>query len=188
MLTADLLEAFLASLTRAGFPTVERLYPGLTDEQMDEITAPLGMTLPTEARVWWSRQNGGDKALIASYRYCAPLEEMVAQAQQSRQLQREVSEEVGNTTWNDRLLPLTLDPDTIFACDCSVAPGAPTPISVWIPKDAEDLREPILPSFGSLVEIWITAIEEGLYQYLPDKGYAVMTAYPEPGRWPYGCP
>ena len=79
--------------------------------------------------------------------------------------------------------------EEIFGCDCSVRPGEPTPISVWVPKDAEELREPVLPSFGSLVEIWTTAIDDGLYEYLPDEGNPVSNlARLQPDRWPYGLP
>lgn len=189
VLTPELLEGLLESLTKAGFPTVQRLRPGLTVDQMDEITAPLGLVLPAEARVWWSRHNGGlDEAPIGSSHALARLEEMVGQAQLLRRLHREGYEEAGVVTWDDRLLPL-VHSETMFGCDCSVREGEPSPISVWIPKDAEDLREPVLPSLGSLVEIWTVAIDEGLYEYLPDKGHAVSHLDRlQPGRWPYGLP
>jgi hypothetical protein len=185
MLTADLLEGLLDSLTRAGCPTRERLYPGLTDEQMDEITAPLGLTLSTEARVWWSRHNGGDNAQIAG-QAAMSLESVVSDAQMSQQLQQ-IVEPDGVLAWDDRLI-LIAGNDTCFACDCSVPDGAPSPIWVWVNSDAEGLQGPTLPSFGSLIEIWTIAIDERLWEYFPDKGMLSNLDRLEPGRWPYGLP
>jgi hypothetical protein len=52
-----------------------------------------------------------------------------------------------------------------------------------------NIEEAKLPSFGSLVEIWIAAIDQGVYEFLPDKGYAIMHHDRlEPGRWPDGLP
>jgi hypothetical protein len=114
---------------------------------MDEITAPLGLTLPTEARVWWSRHNGGAEAPIGSYRAAAKLQDMVAQAEQARVLQQ-MYEDDGVYSWEDRLLPLVQSSEEIFACDCSVPDGAPSPIWLYIPKQCEDIEEAKLP-FGS---------------------------------------
>jgi len=47
----------------------------------------------------------------------------------------------------------------------------------------------VLPSLGALVEIWKTAIDEHLYEYLPDEGHAVNNLDQlKPGRWPHGLP
>lgn len=116
MLTGDLIEQVLDALARAGSCTRERLYPGLTDEQMDDLIAPLGLVLPTEGRVWWSHHNGGDDALLSSGRAVA------------------------------------------------VPAGTPSAISVVIPREAEDLRDNVLPSFGALVSIWIVALDGGLWE------------------------
>ena len=114
---------------------------------------------------------------------------MVATAQQLRALHRQLHEEEdGVNLWDERLVPLVYD-DTYFGFDCSVAPGAPSPIWIWIPSDAEDIRGPVLPSLGALVEIWKTAIDEHLYEYLPDEGHAVNNLDRlKPGRWPHGLP
>ena len=37
---------------------MQALAPGLTDQQIDTLTAPYGIDLPEEARVWWRWHNG----------------------------------------------------------------------------------------------------------------------------------
>ena len=39
-------------------PILERLTPGLSVEEIDAVTAPLGVRLPAEARLWWQWHNG----------------------------------------------------------------------------------------------------------------------------------
>jgi hypothetical protein len=58
LLSFDLLEALKARWRTAGWPGVERLNPGLTDEEIDAATQPLGLRLPTEVRIWWRWHNG----------------------------------------------------------------------------------------------------------------------------------
>jgi hypothetical protein len=58
MLTRDQLEALEAQWRAQGALIVDGLQPGLRDEEMDELTAPLGRTLPTEARTWWGWHDG----------------------------------------------------------------------------------------------------------------------------------
>jgi hypothetical protein len=58
-----------------GAPIVDHLQPGLSDEQMDELTAPLGLSLPVEARRWWGWHDGVDpaSARIQADRMVGPL-------------------------------------------------------------------------------------------------------------------
>lgn len=188
MLTAELLESLLDSLTRAGFPTVQRLRPGLSDDEMDSLTAPLGLTLPHEARIWWRRHNGGPNALIGSYRDFASLQDMVAQTRHLRDVHHHGFQDAGVITWTDDLIALVTG-TTQFGCDCSVAPGEPSPIWVLVPSDAADIRGPVLPSLGSLVEQFTRAIDEGVYVYVPEGDVALVNdGWPEPEGYPYGMP
>jgi cell wall assembly regulator SMI1 len=59
-LTEDLLEQLAARWREQGMPIVESLRPGLSDAEMDELTQPLGVLLPREARTWWGWHNGAD--------------------------------------------------------------------------------------------------------------------------------
>jgi hypothetical protein len=49
----------LAAASRAcGAPILEHQQPGLVDEQIDALTAPLGLTAPAEARASWGSHDG----------------------------------------------------------------------------------------------------------------------------------
>lgn len=56
---ADLLERFASALRARGIP-VDDLMPGLGDDEIDEITGPVGLELPEEVRAWW-RWHDGDR-------------------------------------------------------------------------------------------------------------------------------
>jgi cell wall assembly regulator SMI1 len=43
---------------RLDSPLVDLLRPGLSDEQIDELMAPTGLTLPDELRLWWGWHDG----------------------------------------------------------------------------------------------------------------------------------
>jgi hypothetical protein len=188
-LTPSLFERLLESLTRAGFPTVERLRPGLSDDEMDTLTQPLGITLPLEARIWWRRQNGGKNALVGSYRDFASLQEMIDETLHLREVHAKGFADAGLLMWKDNLIPMVGD-TTQFGCDCSVAAGEPSPIWVLVPSDAEDLQGPVLPSLGALVEAFTLAVDEGIYEYIPEHDVAVINF----DEWlpvknlPYGMP
>jgi hypothetical protein len=187
LLTDTLLEELLEALTRAGFPTVERLRPGLSDDEMDTLTAPLGLTLPTEPRVWWRRQNGGKNALVGAYRDFASLQDMVEQTHHMRAVHRGV-EAYGVLWWKDNLIPMFQD-TTQFGCDCSVAWGDPSPIWVLIPSDADNVRGPVLSSLGALVMEFTRAIGEGMYLYVPEDDVCVIEdGWPPFEGYPYGMP
>jgi hypothetical protein len=76
-------------------PIVERLTSGLTSEDIDAITAPLGVRLPAEARQWWQWHNGvpsayGDRRVLRTiggpyYEYI-PLEEAATEYRQLREI------------------------------------------------------------------------------------------------------
>ena len=44
-----------------GAPIVSALRPGLSDDEMDRLTEPLGLSLPREAREWWGWHNGAPR-------------------------------------------------------------------------------------------------------------------------------
>lgn len=187
-LTPKLLDRLFATLDKAGFPGGDLRYPGLSDDEMDELIEPLGLVLTDEARVWWRKHNGADsRAEIGPYISLRPLAEAVIEAQRNRQLNERFHAEAGITTWNDALLPLTYS-DISYCCACFPQRARVSPVWISDPKNDEDLLAPTLSSMGELIEIWITALEEGIWVYLPEKGYAVITERYDPDRWPYGLP
>src|SRR6202043_3804821 len=58
LLDAALLESYAERIRERGVPFDERARPGLSDAEIDETMASVGLVLPLEARVWWSWRNG----------------------------------------------------------------------------------------------------------------------------------
>jgi hypothetical protein len=58
-LTVELLEELKARWRDLGAPIAEQLRPGLSQEQIDAIVAPLGLHVPSEALVWWRARPEG---------------------------------------------------------------------------------------------------------------------------------
>ncbi|MCG2800805.1 MAG: hypothetical protein L6311_01765 [Cellulomonas sp.] len=52
------LEGFEASLRRLGVPVVDRLRPGLTAGQVEQISAEFGVRLSQDAAAWWMWHDG----------------------------------------------------------------------------------------------------------------------------------
>ena len=63
VLTADLLETLERGWARQSAPVMEHLRPGLSPERIDDLTAPVGLRLPVEARIWWGWHDGVDVRL-----------------------------------------------------------------------------------------------------------------------------
>ena len=59
-LSIELLEAVRDRWRDDGAPTAEALRPGLGNSEIDELTAPLGLRLPPEARTLWSWHDGAE--------------------------------------------------------------------------------------------------------------------------------
>jgi cell wall assembly regulator SMI1 len=73
MLTEDLLDELEGHLRRQRAPLLEGSNPGLTDQDIDELTAPLEIRLPREARMWWQWHDGaGSTGELAVYRELGP--------------------------------------------------------------------------------------------------------------------
>ena len=58
ILTEALLDELKARWREQGAPIAGQLQPGIDDATMAEITAPLGLTVPSEARTWYRWHNG----------------------------------------------------------------------------------------------------------------------------------
>ena len=52
-LSFDILDRFRAALKTAGAPLASAIDPGLSDAQIDEVAAELGMAVPPELRTLW---------------------------------------------------------------------------------------------------------------------------------------
>ena len=189
LLTTHHLSSLASALRQRRFPIVEHLRPGLTDAEMDELTAPLGLWLPTEARLWWGWHDGASAegpSKIGANWWFAPLSACVDACLELREIAA-ADEFLGEDWWPSGWFPIALG-DWALACDTVVAPGEPTPIKTWNLEDVVP-SEPSLPSLGALIEMWTDVLLAGAWQYDAVKGTGLV--YPEhlPDRdWPFGLP
>ena len=197
LLSEELLDGLLARWAAAGLPLAPALRRGLSDAEMDELTAPLGLRLPGEARLWWGRHDGApsatpdgrrlDRRLTRSFDYL-PLADCVDIYRECRRLAEESAAEMGSFRaemahpdhfFHRALFPITDSGGAgIVVCDCSVPDGAPTPIRRIEPAEmAEGLPAPKAPSFGAMVVRWIEAWDRPLWGY--DAAAGRWVEYPE---------
>jgi len=193
ILTTTLLERFYAALDAQQMPIATVLAPGLSDAEIDELTAPLGIALPDELRLLWKWHDGVNAPpppRDANYglgpdRWFAPLSKMVEACITWREIAAEVSETM--QTWEPTWFPVVLGGVTP-AADTAVAPDEPTPIHMVDPHLSRWPREPDLPSLGALIEIWTIALEERVIRREPDSGRLWIDDPSDGTRWPRGLP
>jgi cell wall assembly regulator SMI1 len=162
-------------------PLIERLQPGVSAEEIDEVTSRIGVRLPVEARQWWQRHNGvaardirySRERIFAGpgFEYL-PLAEAVERYRSLRRLAVEAAhDQVSNGLteaewWNPAWFPITVAANgRVIACDCSVSEGLPTPIRSIKWGQDESWQEPRAASFGQVVCWWLEAFDAGAYGY-----------------------
>ena len=151
-----------------GAPLVNHLRPGLSDDEMDALTAEVGIRLPAEARVWWAWHDGGenrgqpgDRALEMGPGHSFLS---LAEAIHGCRMWRRVYEDFDPPIWQPGWLPITSSEREVVI-DCGVGSDDPIPVySVFSQAFTED-DPPAAGSMGELVEIWIDAIDSGAWSY-----------------------
>ncbi len=94
MLSTEHIDRLVDALRGQRAPVVDRLAPGLSYDRMDELTLPLDIRLPDEARTWWGHYNGarsqpGDRphaTALSPSSWWAPLEAAVAHCLEVREI------------------------------------------------------------------------------------------------------
>lgn len=176
-LTPNHLDQLDAALSAQGAPVVDRWRPGLSDEQIDLATAPLGVKLPAEPRLLWSWHDGADllesdenglDLISAGPGNClAPLHEAVSESTRWREWALETEPDDPDSRWQKSWLPFIGEYSVI---DCSGDTGAVSPIRNTHPfSEPEDYGGIVLPSLGALVLLWIEALETGLWEWDPSE-------------------
>jgi cell wall assembly regulator SMI1 len=174
LLTEQMLEALEARWREHGAAITQDLRPGLTAAGMQAATEPLGLTLPTEARVWWGWHDGtasttGTSALGLDLLYL-PLATALALYGKQLSIAERVAagpdplkpEDVWPPTW----LPLsTKGNGAMMVCDCAVAEGVATPIRHFHHEFHDQSRTPVADSLGTVVLWWIDALDQGAWTY-----------------------
>jgi hypothetical protein len=175
VLTLGLLDEYEHRLGALGVPIAAAFAPGLNDSEIDAGTAALPLELSAEGRVWWGWHNGTlpDRdprdGMLNPGCYLLSLEQAVAAYDQNRALAEERTRDEGNPDvwWNPRWIPL-LEPDVgaTVACDCSIAPGEPSPLYVvWWKLPDYDKPPRRADSVGQMVEWWLEALDTGIWRY-----------------------
>jgi cell wall assembly regulator SMI1 len=157
-----------------GAPIAKALRPGLSDEQMDVLTAPFGVRLPREARRWWAWHDGATAApgrepeLIGPGISFLPLVDAVTRREMIKGVLRDaVGEQIG-PGWKQTWLPLNSSKYSVVI-DCQVAFEDPVPVYSFS-FEFGATREPGCRSIGELVTIWIGAIDRGAWSFNRAEG------------------
>jgi cell wall assembly regulator SMI1 len=192
VLDADLLARLEEAWALQGASVVDQLAPGLTDEEMDEVTLPLGLRLPIEARVWWGTHDGvpkrpdgslGPERAIGPGLQYLPLREAAEAYIEDRRIFGALEgdpEPFRPAT----LLPITRSTGPIL-CDCSLPEGAPSPIyyTHTFGSPDTDLKHPVARSFGEMVCWWVDALTDGSWWWdAARRTWMVDTAKIDPKR------
>lgn len=181
LLDSTLLAALERRWRDQGWAAVAWLRPGLSDEELDAATTPLGLKLPPEARLWWSWHDGvalPDDVTRDQLVFGGPgfvylsLSAAVRRYEMMRDIAKTLVESDPNAMtqdelWHPQWFPVTVAAyGAVVACDCGDPGAERTPIR---PVDwASQLAGPIKArSFGEMVTWWLDAIDQGAWWYEP---------------------
>jgi hypothetical protein len=163
ILDCALIDRLIGALREQHVPMAEHLNPGLAEEEMAALVAPLGQTLPQEAQVWWGYGDGvpldtpGSTNLSLSWSW-RPLAETVAMCRTMRSIAGEDVEPGEPTGFSDSWLPVVRG-DGILVMDTADPVIAPVYTIDWHTYERDDPPKPRLGSLGALVGSWALALE-----------------------------
>jgi hypothetical protein len=171
-LTNELLDRLDRQWRRLEPSWYESLSPGLSGAQMDELTAPIGLTLPPELRTWWGWHNGTPTAVNVTPE--AQILSLPDAASWWQTLRDEANEAAPTDPGPDRYWPaaylpvFALGPDAI-ATDCRLH-GQSSPL-FHVPTRWRGERNALLaPSVGDVVHRWVEMYEGDYYAWHDEPG------------------
>jgi hypothetical protein len=178
VLDDELLAGFEMQLRRVGAAVVKQWAPGLDDQRIDELLAPLGIDLPEEARAWWRWHNGTlpEAPPIATY-IIPSREQMPLEAAANLAETANLMVETFNVPELAKQLHLVTNKPIIYV-DCNGPREAPAPI--YSQNDDPEPPELALPSMVELITIWTQLIDDGVFATTPDGQWH----RPDPDRIP----
>lgn len=167
LLTEGLLERLATRWRAHGLPIVESLRPGLSDAEMDQLTEPLGITLPREARTWWRWHDGassdtGGSANLGPLRIYSPLSDVVRNTLAIRASMRGADGEL-DPAWRHSWLTLNSGGDTTVI-DCAVGFEEAVPARYYRFEEPETGAKGVA-SMGTLVLLYIDAFDRGAWSF-----------------------
>ena len=183
LLGDDLLARLESTLRSLGVPWLDSMSPGLSNAQIDQAMAPLGLEAPLEARRWWHWHDGVEVDEEESHRArsIGPRFEFLPMwsALESHEWQEELARKSGTAErglWRYEWLPIVSANGKPITCDCSADPTGLAPIRFvdhhGVAGDRDHVKEPDAPSFGEVVNLWLWAMDVGIYSYDRDDGWS----------------
>jgi hypothetical protein len=172
--------SYEAVLRAQGVPLDRSDRPGLSDAEMRETLAPIGLSLPLEGRAWWGWHDGspgeGDGKLIAppGDRFLSLSEAIDCYREFRGIVERSVEPDIPaladpDDRWHPACLPIR-GRQLPVVIDCSVAESEPTPLRRIDLQDVEGSPRPRAQSLGQMVGWWIDAIDRGAWQWDAVRG------------------
>jgi cell wall assembly regulator SMI1 len=186
LLTADLLAELDQRLRDIGAPVTRIWRPGLSDNDMDELTGPIDLTLPIEARAWWAWHDGVERGVVRPQPAIGtgwvplPLAEAVRQVTFYRETSAVEVDADGyidrRGNWSTSWIALCGNPSPErLACECAVPAGAPSPAIYFDPEGEDEPQRPKAPSIGEVIHAWIEALDDGTWHIDPATGNFALT-------------
>jgi cell wall assembly regulator SMI1 len=179
-LTIELLEELHEQWVRNGAPITTALNPGLSDDEIDSLTAPLEIVMPDEARLWWKWHNGvpyGSPSAcwcgFVEYARLALAVKIVERNREEADMQVKFAREYDPTTphdpsewWRPSWMAITQRAGGApIVFDCAVARDATTPIDVVDGEMKGIYPSPAAQSFGELITAWIEMFTTGAWSF-----------------------
>jgi cell wall assembly regulator SMI1 len=173
-------------LRSLGVPVDALSEPGLSDAEMDEMTAAVGLVLPGEARVLWRwhdgvPEDGRPNPLGAFRKRFLRLSEAIACHREYREVVVSVVEGNPDIRFAPSWLPM-FDEQHPLVIDCAVGVDEPTPLRMI---NLENPDEPFVwaRSLGEAVQMWSNALDRGLWKWdAAKRGWEVDLSSLPPGE------
>lgn len=170
----------MEQIWRAVDPTLpDDLAPGLSPQELDEITAPLGLRLNRDAKTWYGWHNGthtghgrGYGATIGAY-FGSFIDAEIAVREYRSNLAvaedfAELFGSMGDAGWDPHWFPLWVSiGGDVISTDCSVPAAGSAPIRVRA-KEFGEARRVIAPSLTVVIERWLDLYHLGYYYWNAD--------------------
>jgi cell wall assembly regulator SMI1 len=168
----ETMDRYMAALDRLDVPSARNLAGGLTDNEIDDLMMPTGLTLPLEARQWWRYHNGviddrevNDRALAATWEFNT-LAACVGHWRQSC--------EIAFPEWDPNWFPLVIGymSGSCIVVDCT--PDVDPVVRYYDPKELA--LEVIAERFVDVIAWWLHNIDTGTVG--PDPTYGLARVAP----------
>jgi len=154
---------------------VEHLRPGLTDEEIDALTARLPHRLPAELRTWYGWHDGAKLDLpvgpwhLGNGLNLLPLQ--VAVERHDFLAQPELRSGVPAVDFRDEWLPICWFGTCYIAVDTSGDASAPCPVHALDTHGDIEWTKVRAPSLLAMVLMWVRALDEGYWVWDPENGW-----------------